>query len=463
VTAARSAGAAGALAALAVVCGVVLAALVERAGALGFVVPLALVAGLVLVLHPKATTALTLIAVVVLEADGEGFLGFTAGVYDLAVQPHELLLATAVAGVLLRWVRTRRPLRTPGPFTFPLLLVAAALAAGTATGWFGGPDLLDLVNGARDIVVLLLLPFVVVNVIDGERDLHAGLALLVGLVAIKTALGAAGWALGEGRPIEGTVLTYYEPLPNLLLLTFVLGALAAALGRASLPGLVWVLAPLALAVLVLSFRRNFWIAIVVGVVIVLLVATGARGRALLIPAGAALALALWIGLTALSSSQSASPVIQRAQSLNPTRLQAVSDDRYRLDEQRNVRAELVEHPITGLGLGVPWAARDPLAEYFSGGRDYTHVTVLWWWLKLGVLGLIAYLWLMTTAVRSGVAVWRRAGDVRLRCAGLGAAAAVLGLVVAETTGSFTGVESRVTVFLGALFGWLAATLALSEA
>jgi hypothetical protein len=463
VTAARSVGAAGALAALAVVCGVVLAALAERAGVLGLVVPLALVAGLALLLYPKLTTALTVTAVAILEDDDRGFLPFLAQAYDFPVQPHELLLAAAVAGVLLRCVRTRRPLRTPGPFTLPLLLVAAALAAGTVTGWFGGPDLLDLVNSARDLAVLLVLPFVAVNVLDDERDLHAALTLVVGLVALKTAIGAVGWALGEGRPIEGTVLTYYEPLPNLLLLTFLLGVLAAAVSRAGLPGLVWLLAPAALAVLVLSFRRNFWIALVVGVVIVLLVAAGARGRALLIPAGAALALALWVGLTALSSSQSASPVIQRAQSLDPTRLQAVSDDRYRLDEQRNVRAELAEHPITGLGLGVPWAARHPLAEYFSGGRDYTHVTVLWWWLKLGVLGLIAYLWLMATAVRSGVAVWRRVGDVRLRCAGLGAAAGVLGLMVAETTGSFTGVESRVTVFLAALFGWLAATLALSEA
>ncbi|MGH2950404.1 MAG: O-antigen ligase family protein, partial [Solirubrobacteraceae bacterium] len=378
----------------------------------------------------------------------------------LPFQVHEILLGPAAAGVLLDRARTRRPLRTPGPFTLPLLLLAAALVAGGVTGWFGGADRLDLVNGARDLVVLVLLPFVVVNVIEDRRDLHAALAIAAGLVAVKVAVGGLGWVLGAGRPIEGTVLTYYEPLPNLLLLTFVLTMLAAAMDRARLPGLLWVLAPAALAVLVLSFRRNFWIALVLGVIIVLLVAAGARGRALLLPAGVVLAIAVWLGLTALSSAQSTSPVIQRAQSLAPSRLQALSDDRYRLDEQRNVRAELAEHPLTGLGLGVPWSARHPLAEYFSGGRDYTHVTVLWWWLKLGLLGLIAYLAIMATTVRTGVALWRRGGDAWVRFAGLGAAAGVLGLVVAETTGSFTGVESRVTVFLASLLGWLAAALAL---
>jgi O-antigen ligase len=463
VTAARSAGAAAALAALAAAFGALLAVAAARAGVASFLVPLALVAAVMLLLHPRATLVLVVAAVVLLEADSEGFLSFTVAAYDsLPLQVHEILLGAAVAGVLVDRARSPRPLRTPGPFTLPLLLVGAALVAGAATGLAGGADRLDLVNGARDLIVLAILPFVAVNVIEDRRDLHAALSIAVVLVAAKVAIGAVGWVLGQGRPIEGTVLTYYEPLPNLVLLAFVLTMLAAALDRVRLRTLVWLLAPAALAVLVLSFRRNFWIALVVGAVIVLLVAAGARGRALLIPAAAALGIALFVGFTALSSSQSASPVIQRAQSLAPSRLQAQSDDRYRLDEQRNVRAELAEHPITGLGLGVPWAARHPLAEYFEGGRDYTHVTVLWWWLKLGVLGLVAYLWLVATAIHSGVALWRRAGDKRLRCVGLGAAAAVLGLAVAETTGSFTGVESRVSVFLGALFGWLAAALALRD-
>ena len=462
-TAARSAGVAGALAALAAAFGALLAAGAERVGVASFLVPLGLVAVALLVLYPRVTLVLVVASVVVLEADSEGFLGFTADAYDrYAVQLHEVLLAAAVAGVLVDRARRWRPLRTPGPFTLPLLLLAAALATGVATGFAAGADRLELVNGARDLVVLLILPFVAVNVIEDRRDLHAALTIAAWLVAVKVLFGAVSWVLGEGRPIEGTVLTYYEPLPNLVLLTFVLTMLAAALDRTRLQRILWALAPAALAVLVLSFRRNFWIALVVGALIVVLVAVGARGRALLIPAAGALAIALYLGLTALSSSQSASPVIQRAQSLAPSRIQALSDDRYRLDEQRNVRAEIAAHPITGLGLGVPWAARYPLAEYFSGGRDYTHVTVLWWWMKLGLLGLLAYLWIVATAIRSGVAIWRRSLDRRLRCVGLGASAAVLGLAVAETTGSFTGVESRVTVYLGVLFGWLAAALALRD-
>lgn len=462
-TAARSAGGVAALAALAAALGALLSLGAARAGPATFLVPLALAAGALMILHAKATVMLLVVLVVLLEGDSEGFMGFTVAAYDaLPVQVHELLLGAAIAGVVLDRLRTRRPLRTPGPFTLPLLLLLVAMAAGAVTGFFNGAGPSDIANTARDLVVLAVLPFVAVNVIEGEEDVEQALRIAVPLVAAKVVLGAAGWLLGEGRPIEGTVLTYYEPLPNLVLLMFVLYVLAGTIDRRRLPALTRLLGLAALAVLILSFRRNFWIGLVVGAILVVLVAAGARGRALLIPAGAALALALWLGLTALNSSQSTSPVIQRAQTLAPTRLQTQADDRYRLDEQRNVIAELREQPLTGLGLGVPWTARHPLAVYFPGARDYTHVTVLWWWLKLGILGLVAYAWIVATVVRSGLALWRRSAAARRRAAGLAVAGGILALAVAETTGSFTGVESRVSTFLGVLFAWLAVALAVER-
>ena len=68
-----------------------------------------------------------------------------------------------------------------------------------------------------------------------------------------------------------------------------------------------------------------------------------------------------------------------------------AQDRYRLDELRNVTAEIRKEPITGLGLGGQWAAIHPLGIEHENGRGYTHVVALWWWMKLGILGLIAYL------------------------------------------------------------------------
>ena len=456
---ARLAGRGALIATAAAALGAFAALVAVRVGPWALALPAAAAAVPVMLLHPRAVFAGTLIALGLFELDEQGFLSpmrvFYSGLPGGGLRLHELLLALCAAGVGLRLVRERRSLRLPGPFTLPLLVLAVAIAGGVVMGWLSGGDHLLIVNSVRDLSVLVVVPFIAVNVIEGRDDVLKALALVAGVVAVKTVVGAAGWLLGQGREVGGSVLTYYAPLPNFLLMLFALGVFVAALTRVELPRLAWLLAPAALAVLVLSFRRNFWIAAVVAAVLVLLVVGGARGRWLIVPATVAVAIGLFVGYTALSSSQSQSPIIERAQSLAPSRLTAEADDRYRLDEQRNVRDEIVRHPVTGIGLGVPWRVRHPLAVTFVGGRDYTHTVVLWFWLKLGLLGLVAYLLLMVTAVRSAFGLWRTGPDPRLRIAGLALAAGLVGLAIAETTGSFTGVETRLSVFLGATFGWLA--------
>jgi hypothetical protein len=429
------------------------------------VVPPAVV---VLLLRPDLALAVLVTGVVVLESDDETFLAglanataFYGGTPVAGLGVVDLLTGIVVAGVGLRAVRDRRLIR-PEPFTLPLLLLAAALAFGLVQGASSGGAGVDMANTLRRMLPLLLLPFAVVNVVQTRAQLRRAIVLLCALVGYKVVTGLAAFALGAGRELDGTVLVYYSSLANLLLMGFLLVAVAGMIGRAGLARAAWWLVPLALAVLVLSYRRNFWIATVLGVVIVLLVGSGRRGRALLVPAGAVLACAVVAGFTAVSNSQSQSPVVQRAQSLSPSKLQTSSDDRYRLDEQRNVLAELRRHPLTGIGVGVPWTARYPLAEYFENGRYYTHVVALWYWLKLGLTGLVAYLLLVFTTVHTGMGLWRRAPRRWDRALGLGVAAAMLGLAVAETTGSFTGVDGRTTILVAATLGGLAAVRRIGE-
>ena len=455
-------------AALAALLGGILALLAAKAGPLALVLPGLLVASIALAFVPRATATIAVVAVAVLEADPAGFLGgYTARYYEtlpaLPVRPHEVLLGIAAVGVALERSRTRKPVATPGALTLPLLTLAVAAVCGVVVGRAADASAVDLLNGLRSVLTLALVPFLVVNLIETRRELEWVLGAAVAVVAVKTAFGGFAWLIGAGRVIEGTVLTYYAPLANLLLLAYVLGVLAARLRGARLPRFVLWLWPFALAVLILSFRRNFWIALVLGAVLVLLVAVGARGRLLLVPAGVLILISLYFGLTALSGSQSDSPVVQRAQSLTPSKVQGNAQDRYRLDEQHNVRAEIGRHPVFGIGLGVPWAARYPLAQALPGGRQYTHVVVFWYWLKLGLLGVFAYLWIMVAGVRTGLRVWRTDLDPRIQGAGLGLAAALVGLAVAETTGSFSGVEPRETVLLAVMLGWLAAAQRLRTA
>jgi hypothetical protein len=172
-------------------------------------------------------------------------------------------------------------------------------------------------------------------------------------------------------------------------------------------------------------------------------------------AGVALALTLVAALTIGSSSEpSSSPLAQRAETISPAGLGTNRGDRYRVDERKNVIENIEAHPLTGIGLGVPWKVHQPLAE--SHDRRYAHIAILWFWLALGPLGVIAYIGLMGAALWTAVMIWRRHPDPVIQVCAIAGFGAVLGLVIVELTATFTGVEPRLSLILGAGFGWLAA-------
>ncbi|HST41150.1 MAG TPA: O-antigen ligase family protein, partial [Conexibacter sp.] len=226
---------------------------------------------------------------------------------------------------------------------------------------------------------------------------------------------------------------------------------------------LWLLlgTPLLIASLVLSYRRSFWIAAVFALLLVLLLATTPNGRRMLVPASLLIAGAIWV-LGSIGFQSQSSPLGDRVASLAPSRLAANKSDRYRIDERANVLGEIRDHPISGLGLKVPWsAAVQPLPLEHENGRDYVHFAPLWFWLKLGILGLAAYFATIAGGVLLSWRVWREQPDPMLRAFGIASVCSLLGLVVMDTTASFTGVDARLNVLLGIQLGFLA-VLAMGE-
>jgi O-antigen ligase len=226
------------------------------------------------------------------------------------------------------------------------------------------------------------------------------------------------------------------------------------LARVQVP--LWVLlgTPLMVLSLALSYRRSFWIGVVLGLLLVLLLGLSPLGRRLLVPTGLLVAVAIW----ALASIgfQTQTPIAERAASLKPSKIQSNAQDRYRIDERVNVVAEIRERPLTGLGLAVPWSSKArPLPIDHENGRQYVHTTALWYWLRLGLLGVLAFVLIMVAAARLAYRVWRGHADPLMRAVGLGSLCALIGLAVIETTGTFTGVHVRFTIVFGLLLGVLA--------
>ncbi|HST56495.1 MAG TPA: O-antigen ligase family protein [Solirubrobacteraceae bacterium] len=416
------------------------------------------------VMRPLLAVALPAVFAVVIEQSTPNALGVqSAQLHDPLpghFTPLELMLVLAIVSVSIDAVTHRRIPLGPRPFGPALSLVALGCVVGVIVGHAGGGSFTTISEQLRLIAPLIVMPWLVVNVVPDTTGLRRAIGVLGGLIAVKAGLGLVGFATGQGEQLGGTfgsgVITYYEATMNWLSMTYLLAMLGATLAGVETSRWARWATPLVFLSLLLSYRRSFWLAVLAAAPVVLAVCARRTTRHLMIPALAAIGVVLWLTISAGVVTEVQGPLATRVQSLSPSKLSANAEDRYRIDERRNVLADVREHPFTGLGLAVPWTQRYPLGIQHPGGQLYVHMAVLWWWSKLGMLGLCAYIALMGTIMWQGFRLWFSREDPLIRLGAMAAATGVLGLMTAETTASFTGVDPRLTPVLGAVAGLLAA-------
>ena len=436
--------------------------LIRRLGLVALIAPLVLLALLPPLLNPRIALGVLIAATILFESSSANILHFTTQQIHDPLPGHygllELLMFLAICSVVIDAIRGRRvPLR-PAPFGLAIALLIFALLIGSIVGHYTGAGFNAITEEIRPVLPLIIVPWLTINAVRNQRDVRRGIALVGGLTVIKAVLGLLGVIAGVGVGADGSTITYYEPAANWLAMLYVLVILGSLVGRVRLRRLARWLAPLVLLSLVLSLRRSFWIGGVAAIPVLLVIAMPPIGRRLLIPATAILAVALWITIASGVVTESQTPIAQRINSLTPSRLTSNAEDRYRIDERKNVLAQIRASPLIGLGLAIPWQERYPLSVENPGARQYVHVAVLWYWLKFGVAGVLAYLAYMLTAVVVGIRVFRSHRDPLVRIAAAGAAAGIVGLMVVETTATFVGSDLRTTILVGFVAGMLSAAL-----
>jgi hypothetical protein len=323
------------------------------------------------------------------------------------------------------------------------------------TGHASGASLRFALTSEHILAYLLVLPLAVANLDLDRAQLMRLLRALFAVAIVKALIGLVEVFGHFGLAVEGAAtLTYYEPASNWLIMIALLAVFALVLARAEPPLAVLLASPVLIACLVLSYRRSFWIGAALGLLLLLLLGTTPTGRRLLVPAGLGLAIAIW--LLGSIHFQTQLPIVKRVASLSPSKLEANTQDRYRLDERANVLGEIRAHPITGLGVTIAWAATvQPLSIEHEEGRQYVHFAALWFWLKLGLLGLLAYLGVMLGSMTLAWQAWRCSREPLLRAFGVASLCGMAGLLAIDTTASFTGVDARLTVLFAAQLGLLA--------
>lgn len=421
----------------------------------------AVIVGLLLLSHARAAVLLALIGTVVCESDAQWGIGATTRFYErlpASLTLAEVLVLLAAVAVVLDVRRRGEPLRAPRAFGAVLLFAAATILFGLINSHYtGGAAGYSIRSVLHTLAPLFVVPFVIVNVVRTPRDLRAALGVAGGVAIAKAVAGLGVLASGVSQRLSagGPHMTYYEATSNVLLMTMVFGLAAAPLAGVKLPRWLMWAAPLIFLCLLLSYRRMFWVATVLGLLVVAVVAGGRVGRRLAVPVLVVLAGSVWLVSQSQVLGDLSGPIVQRGATINPSKVTRDTQDRYRIAERHNVVADLKTHPLVGAGIGVGWQATSPMPFEYETGRHYVHLAVLWWWLNMGVLGAITYGWLMLSAVFIGWKVWRRHPDGVVRVAGLAMGMGVLGTSIVELTASFIGPDQRAAILLGVILGLLA--------
>lgn len=395
--------------------------LLSRALAIG-----ALGAGLALflLLPGWAPAALLLIATGAALAPASGLLVcfatlplylVTRALGPLELSIGEVALLAAAAGFATRWLATlRRPAAprwpSPTPLDWPTTaFLASALVSLLVTEY--------LRLSLRELRLLVLEPVLAYYLLrrhfPGSAMARPLVALLVGATAVAGSglVGlAVGWGTSEAEGVHRLQATY--PSAN---------QLGLLLGRAL---------PFLLALAALPDRRRWPAAGGVAVAGLALLATYSLG-AWLGTAAALLAMAILagrrrVGLIGLGLGAVGllGLLASRPERLLSHLQPGQGTTFFRLQLWQSALAMLRDHPLLGVGLDnflylyqQRYIAPEALAE---ANLSHPHNLVLQFWLELGLLGLLAGLWLLGAGLRLARRAWYRSPDAGARALALGA-------------------------------------------
>ena len=411
--------------------------------------------------RPAVGAALVIVLVTILPRTtlferGVAFGGGTLKITDALVA---LTLVSWLAVALIY------PQRTRLPSTASVLLVTCAIGLSVASvvtaNSFETPLKFSLLELRPLLSYLLIFP--IVSDVRNMREFELGAGIALVATGVASALAVAQYIQGEGLDATyagGAVrVTGVPVLAPMIAVVMSLSLLVYARSPRMKAALA-VLAVLGLGGLFVTFLRGAWIAVLLAMVFSL-VAMPSRARPRLLAIGAIVASAA-AALVVLANGLSASGVANPLESGRERLLSVGSFERdvsalHRQNEWSTALGEIADHPLTGIGLGSSITFYSPMysIENESYGSTFTsfyiHSSVIWFPLKLGLLGAALYGLLVLSATVSGFRQSRRARLVRARPYFFAASLTLASMVLLSTNGPHLNVDSA-TPWAAALIG-----------
>jgi O-antigen ligase len=387
------------------------AGIAETAGASGLQVllPIAAAVGLGLLWLAMVRFELFLCTMLVIRATLDAFkVGEGRSPFDPAALLSLLFLG---AGTLWLVAQRRREPDAPSvPLAAPLaaFLGAATLSVATAR------DPVGSVAHVIRLSTVLILVLVLARLLVDARRIRLILTAVYGSAAVPVLFGLFELATGEGVELGGFTRvksTFTHPNPLAIYLTILIVTGVALISRVRGIRLAAALPPLAagLVVLVGTYTRSAWIAVVAGLLVVGILQSKR------------LVALMWVGLIAvvLIAPSTAARFQDLGENTRPSG-QPANSLIWRF-EYWTAALQQADNPVTGIGLGGVSVSTQEAKEPHN---DFVRVFV-----ETGLVGLAAYLWFCAAMVglaRQNVSAARTG---LARGLGVGVAGAVTAFIV----------------------------------
>lgn len=333
------------------------------------------------------------------------------------VKPLELLLIVIIVVFFVsRRLSPGAPPLTAGPMGPVLALFTATMIWGFVWGMMQGGDFRVAIF---EITPLLYIPMVYLAAInlftttEHYRRLLVGIAVALLLEVIHgiAVLGSIRARINEDQsPLEHTAVLHL----NLLFLFFV-GTLWFGTRREGKLGLL-LLAILPAFYLFLDAQRRAGVVALIlgGIVFAIILFIRDRAKFFRTIPVILLVTALYSGAFWNSENQFAFPAQAVKTIVQPDAASEkdTSSDLYREIETFNLNATIRSSPVLGIGFGQRFLQPIPLPDisFFEFSPYIPHNSVLWMWTKVGIVGFLAFLFMIARGTAETVRAAVRAKD-----------------------------------------------------
>jgi hypothetical protein len=361
--------------------------------------------------------------------------GGSLNVSGLGITPAEILMGVTLVGVI-GGLAIRHSAAARGRLTVPYLVFGAAVLLGEVNGLVHGGDFkLSLWELRPQAYGLALFAMGSILIKDRTQLKVLVVVLLVSEVLVAVT-GDYRYFVTLGRQeVNGAlpILAHED--------SYLLGLFAVAVSI----GLVWFRRPLmvllvALSIVVLTamlvnHRRagSGALAVEIATVVVLAYVLEPSLRKSLIRIAAVGVVLGVVFLVVFWNQQygTAAEIVRPVKSIFDPSARDLSSDLYRVAESANLKATFRASPVIGIGFGHPYYIVTPqtgVAKYDPLWNIIPHNNILWIPMRMGIVGMIAFWSLISTAIIQAIWVARNATDKFIRAVTVFAAAAILGVL-----------------------------------